>query len=126
MVERQTVNYYTAEFDQYHRTGTCAFGVVLATFNYPGEGIPMWWANIGSDDVWDLVQDSVKRYQWTDKVGAKGVVKCEDALIGWAWAIYRSWGGWVMGCWVLRTFWGVGSGNLKVVERNPSLHRRLT
>ncbi|KAK4120926.1 hypothetical protein N657DRAFT_559257, partial [Parathielavia appendiculata] len=62
--------------------GTCAFGV-------SPRYIP---AEIGNGDVRDLIRDSIARFQWFDKVGAKGVMQCERPFGDWTeveWGIYH-------------------------------------
>ncbi|KAL5337697.1 hypothetical protein BJX70DRAFT_409027 [Aspergillus crustosus] len=67
--------------------GTCAFGVQAlkvdghATFQ------------TGGQDIIDLIKDSVNKYAWQGKVGAKGTMRCKGTLAGKKqdveWGIYH-------------------------------------
>ncbi|GFF42858.1 hypothetical protein IFM51744_05288 [Aspergillus udagawae] len=55
--------------------GTCAFGVEVA----PGwSEMPIY--KVGNQDIIDLINDSVNRFQWYGLVGAKGVMDCQRTL----------------------------------------------
>ncbi|RHZ49226.1 uncharacterized protein CDV56_106401 [Aspergillus thermomutatus] len=61
--------------------GTCAFGV---TFHYPvAQSV-----KIGNQDIIDLINTSISKFQWFDKVGAKGQMPCQtvsegDEIVEW-------------------------------------------
>ncbi|KAJ6003367.1 hypothetical protein N7451_005914 [Penicillium sp. IBT 35674x] len=62
--------------------GTCAFGVTSSAdgFTY-----------IGNEDIINLIDDSIKKFKWEGKVGAKGKMKCKgeggkDEVV---WGIYK-------------------------------------
>lgn len=95
MIERQTIAWHRLVMLEPRRTlishGTCAFGAQMLTFNggaTSGEGIPLWWTNIDSDDIWDLTRDAVDKFRWNDKMGGRGILECDDSLVDWA--IYRA------------------------------------
>ncbi|PSN59371.1 hypothetical protein BS50DRAFT_476817, partial [Corynespora cassiicola Philippines] len=56
------------EHRQLAQYGTCAFG---AQGNKS-----MNWAYIGNQDIIDLINDSINRFQWNGLVGAKGSMAC--------------------------------------------------
>ncbi|PPR05584.1 hypothetical protein CVT24_002785 [Panaeolus cyanescens] len=68
--------------------GTCAFGVqsgyIPTATNF----------RVGNSDIIDLINDSIKKFSWNGKVGAKGVMKCQTDpglhLISVDWTIYRN------------------------------------
>ncbi|PPR07959.1 hypothetical protein CVT24_002541 [Panaeolus cyanescens] len=70
--------------------GTCAFGV---------EGVmPLGITGfkVGNSDIVDLINDSIKLFQWKGKVGAKGEMRCQpEPAIGMPhikveWTIYHN------------------------------------
>ena len=70
--------------------GTCAFGAKALTLNggeFTGDGIPIWWTNIGDEDIRDLVTEAVNRFKWNEFAGGRGFTQCGDAIVEWA--IYR-------------------------------------
>ncbi|KAF9054911.1 putative necrosis-inducing factor-domain-containing protein [Panaeolus papilionaceus] len=68
--------------------GTCAFGV-KAPFELGVSNI-----RIGNQDIIDVINDSVRRFQWNGRVGAKGEMKCQSDPGGiWHktdWGIYHN------------------------------------
>ncbi|PPR05583.1 hypothetical protein CVT24_002784 [Panaeolus cyanescens] len=69
--------------------GTCAFGV-QAPFAFA-----VWNYRVGNSDIIDLINDSIARFQWFDKVGAKGVMACQSDPSGQfmpnvEWGIYHT------------------------------------
>ncbi|KAF9776746.1 hypothetical protein IL306_005037 [Fusarium sp. DS 682] len=59
------------EHHQLVQYGTCAFGA-------QGAGSSMNAAHIGNQDIIDLINDSIARFQWEGKVGAAGEMSCES------------------------------------------------
>jgi hypothetical protein len=67
---------YRPSFKTIATFGTCAFGIA--------GGFPLPYS-IGNEDVRDLITDSITRFQWEGKVGAKGSADgCGD------WAIFHT------------------------------------
>ncbi|PPR05568.1 hypothetical protein CVT24_003234 [Panaeolus cyanescens] len=60
LAQRQLVQY-----------GTCAFGVQA------GFSLGVTNFRVGNSDIIDLINDSIKKFQWNGKVGAKGVMPCQ-------------------------------------------------
>jgi hypothetical protein len=74
------------EHHQLVQFGTCAFGA-------QGAGSDMNSAFIGNTDIIDLINDSIRRFEWNGLVGASGVVGCRSmtGLVGGVrmrWGIY--------------------------------------
>ncbi|KAL4725816.1 hypothetical protein ACLX1H_006490 [Fusarium chlamydosporum] len=63
------------EHHQLVQYGTCAFGA-------QGAGSNMNSAFIGNTDIIDLINDSIKRFEWNGLVGASGVMGCR-AMTGY-------------------------------------------
>ncbi|KAJ5745953.1 hypothetical protein N7520_011135 [Penicillium odoratum] len=63
--------------------GTCAFGVTVSADYY---------TMIGNEDIIDLITDSIEKYKWEGKVGAKGHMMCEgqDGKNEVVWGIYKT------------------------------------
>ncbi|KAH7071471.1 putative necrosis-inducing factor-domain-containing protein [Paraphoma chrysanthemicola] len=75
------------EHHQIVQYGTCAFGI-------NGDS-SMNAAYIGNGDISDLINDSIKRFAWQGKVGAKGHMACrsiQGAVSGGGltWGIYHT------------------------------------
>ena len=69
--------------------GTCAFGVDAHG------GIASKGAfYVGNEDVRDVIVDSIARFQWDDngeeKVGTRGVMRCQPNGISVEWGIYHT------------------------------------
>jgi hypothetical protein len=63
--------------------GTCAFGT-QHDWKFGGGTGPIY--KVGNEDIIDLINDSVNRFQWNGLVGAKGSMVCKgypDAPIEW-------------------------------------------
>ncbi|KID87249.1 hypothetical protein MGU_05659 [Metarhizium guizhouense ARSEF 977] len=67
--------------------GTCAFGVeVLKPFD-------AFTTRIGNQDIIDLINESINRFQWQDKVGAAGNMMCQTESFSEnrvAWGLYHT------------------------------------
>lgn len=63
--------------------GTCAFGV---RYNQPTTPDVM---HIGNQDIINLINESVEKFQWYDKVGTKGSMMCKVNMNG---RQYVEWG----------------------------------
>ncbi|KAJ5935471.1 hypothetical protein N7466_005018 [Penicillium verhagenii] len=63
--------------------GTCAFGVKVSADRY---------TYIGNEDIIQLIDDSIKKFKWEGKVGAKGTMKCsgQDGDDEVVWGIYKT------------------------------------
>jgi hypothetical protein len=65
--------------------GTCAFGITQ------GSTAPVY---IGNQDIIDLINDSVARFQWNGLVGSKGTMDCQmagyPAHVSVLWGIYHT------------------------------------
>lgn len=78
----------TGDYRVLIRHGTCAFGAKALTLNSEPDGsIPIWWTNIGDEDIRDLVIEAVNRFKWYEFVGGRGVTQCAESIVEWA--IYR-------------------------------------
>lgn len=66
--------------------GTCAFGVEATTTNGNVN------FRVGGQDVIDLINESISRFGWSGKVGAKGDMTCNGNDKGQAvqWGIYHT------------------------------------
>ncbi|KAF9054908.1 Ecp2 effector protein, partial [Panaeolus papilionaceus] len=68
--------------------GTCAFGV-QAPFELGVSNI-----RVGNQDIIDVINDSVRRFQWNGLVGARGEMQCQtDPGTRWLkteWGIYHT------------------------------------
>ncbi|OAL05421.1 hypothetical protein IQ06DRAFT_68527 [Phaeosphaeriaceae sp. SRC1lsM3a] len=53
--------------------GTCAFGA---------EG-KYCFAHVGNEDVRDLIRDSIAKFSWEGKVGARGDMTCGGTAVNW-------------------------------------------
>ncbi|KAF3894541.1 Hce2 domain-containing protein [Trichophyton interdigitale] len=66
--------------------GTCALGVRNAG--------PGWHAiKVGNQDIVDVINTSVQKFKWFDKVGASGEMPCQIVTTGWGntqWSIYHN------------------------------------
>ncbi|KAF9033627.1 Ecp2 effector protein [Panaeolus papilionaceus] len=56
--------------------GTCAFGVEIDTSN-KGPGFNF---RVGNEDIITIINESIQRFQWFDKVGAMGFMHCVGNL----------------------------------------------
>ncbi|KAM0233352.1 hypothetical protein ACHAPO_007046 [Fusarium lateritium] len=73
------------EHHQQLQYGTCAFGI-------QGAKTQINRATIGNQDVIDLINDSIKKFQWKGRVGAEGVMSCKgwlDSRVDMKWGIYH-------------------------------------
>lgn len=41
------------------------------------------WTNIGNEDIIDIINDSIDKFQWEGKVGARGEMECGGNQIIW-------------------------------------------
>ncbi|KAJ4005880.1 hypothetical protein NW752_001123 [Fusarium irregulare] len=76
------------EHHQLVQYGTCAFGA-------QGAGSNMNSAFIGNTDIIDLINDSIKRFEWNGLVGASGVMGCRSMTgivggVNMRWGIYHN------------------------------------
>ncbi|KAF4340075.1 hypothetical protein FBEOM_6010 [Fusarium beomiforme] len=76
------------EHHQLVQYGSCAFGA-------QGAGSNMNAAHIGNQDIIDVINDSIRRFQWEGKVGAAGEMGCQSltGLVGGVtmrWGIYHT------------------------------------
>ncbi|KAH7079713.1 putative necrosis-inducing factor-domain-containing protein [Paraphoma chrysanthemicola] len=67
--------------------GTCVFGV-------DGDGGGLF-VHVGNGDISDLINDSIKRFAWQGKVGAKGHMQCQNidggiTYAGLNWGLYHT------------------------------------
>ncbi|DAA73860.1 TPA_exp: Uncharacterized protein A8136_4063 [Trichophyton benhamiae CBS 112371] len=66
--------------------GTCALGVRNAG--------PGWHAiKVGNQDIIDVINTSIQKFKWFDKVGASGEMPCQIVTTGWQntqWSIYHN------------------------------------
>ncbi|CDM27563.1 unnamed protein product [Penicillium roqueforti FM164] len=64
--------------------GTCAFGVTSGSSG----------ARIGNQDIIDLINSSIARFEWNGLVGAKGSISCQQEatanLIDMQWGLYHN------------------------------------
>ncbi|KAK4455322.1 putative necrosis-inducing factor-domain-containing protein [Podospora aff. communis PSN243] len=87
MIDGQTAGYYALNFGQQVtilRHGTCAFSAKLLTFGdgaIPGTGVPLPYGGIGDEDVRIVVRKSVEQFRWFDKIGARGLIYCDEQSI---------------------------------------------
>ncbi|KAF5668773.1 RF2-like protein [Fusarium denticulatum] len=72
------------EHHQLVQYGTCAFGA-------QGAGSNMNAAYIGNQDIIDLINSSIEKFQWEGKVGAAGVMGCQS-LTGLVGSVNMRWG----------------------------------
>jgi hypothetical protein len=69
---------------QLAQLGTCAFGVQV-------EGITLTtFYKVGNEDIRDLIFESINRFGWQGKVGAKGNMPCQPGDSHVEWAIYHT------------------------------------
>lgn len=66
--------------------GTCAFGAEGA------HGFSEASFFIGNQDIIDLINESIHRYQWFDLVGASGVMGCQDGSADERLKVTVTWG----------------------------------
>ncbi|KAJ5929500.1 hypothetical protein N7454_006450 [Penicillium verhagenii] len=59
--------------------GTCALDVSGSDFDL--------YYKVGNEDIINIINDSITKFKWKGKVGAKGVMKCGGASV--TWNIYR-------------------------------------
>ncbi|KAH7081154.1 putative necrosis-inducing factor-domain-containing protein [Paraphoma chrysanthemicola] len=69
--------------------GTCAFGVKASgSSGMSGQFL------VGNQDIIDVVNESIRRFQWNGLVGAKGVMPCQtgqrDDAADVSWGLYHS------------------------------------
>ncbi|KAF2830339.1 hypothetical protein CC86DRAFT_402385 [Ophiobolus disseminans] len=67
---------------------TCAFGVYSQGSSNTGTAF-----NVGNQDIIDLVNTSIAKFQWNGLVGAKGKMPCEGVRADWAdveWGLYHT------------------------------------
>lgn len=94
--EATHMGYYTvrdfsdpATFQGLYYSGTCYFGIRPKTPE-DAKAIPYWY--IGSQDITDLIHDSIARFGKDGKVSAEGDMSCKNNQIGSAmgvhWGIY--------------------------------------
>jgi len=66
--------------------GTCAFGVQIADSGYFGE------YKVGNQDIIDLINDSIRLYQWNGLIGSEGITSCQRTMGGMSevkWGLYH-------------------------------------
>ncbi|KAK0750739.1 hypothetical protein B0T18DRAFT_400927 [Schizothecium vesticola] len=85
MIERQTTGYHSVElgWKKLLSYNTCAFSARLIDIPIT-DGIPLWWRNVGDDDMWDLTREGGKRGWVRDgKVAFGGVTECDEGHVEW-------------------------------------------